>query len=387
MTRYADPFLNALMYPHQITVRGELYFEGAKVDDITFMSGNVDMDRSSTVRRNFNGAFDPRKAPKSIYDKLTPFGAVLKVFRGIRWPDGRVEEYAIFYGRVEFVEFSRFSCTVRATDLAANISDARFEAPRTATKGMTVIDQMKALITDVLPDAIIDVTSTATQTITTPATWDRERDEALDNLAGTIAAEWYAGPDGHFKINPLPALGTGSAVWIVDAGDTGTLITRDTMLDRTGIYNAVVVNGEPPDGTTPAYGIARDTNPASLVRWGGPFGKVPKFYSSQFITTNAQANQVALDMLADAIAGVQGVRVTCVPNPRLLGGQVVQVKSGMSGWDGLYFINAFTLPLMPEEPMSMACNVALESVAGVLTPRTGQMWEDIDHGALSSQPA
>ena len=359
--RYDDPFLNALMFSHQMTSRGELWLNNAKVADISFVSGSVVSDRNSRTRRIFTGDFDPRKAPRNIGDLVTPFGTELRVLRGIRFPDNHIEEHPIFYGRIDVVEFSRTTCSIRASSRCAFITDARFEAPRQATTGMTVVNQMKALISEVMPLAPIDVTATSTLAITSAATWDRERDEALDNLAASIGAEWYAGPDGHFHIDPIPANNGEPADWIVDSGDTGVLINRVNLLDRAEIYNGMVVAGEPPDGTAPVYAVAHDTSPTSPLRWGGPYGNVPKFFTSQFITTQGQAQSVANDMLADAVSAHRGLEVTCVANPKLHGVDTLLISTGtMPGWDGLYFINGFTLPLDPESSMTLSCHTAME---------------------------
>ena len=140
-------------------------------------------------------------------------------------------------------------------------------------QGMTVVDNIKAIILDAMPGATFTVTTTASNVINTPATWDRERAEALDHLADLIGCEWMASVDGTFHIDPLPALVESAAEWIVDAGDVGVTITHVTSLDRAAVYNAVVVNEEPPDGT--ARPMAWPTTPTLPVMWGGPFGKVP----------------------------------------------------------------------------------------------------------------
>jgi hypothetical protein len=357
------------MFPHQVAIRGELWYGGAKVDDLLFVSGSVSEDRNAVVRRTFTGAIDPRMSPTSLNDKLTPWGSYVKVWRGIRFPNNEVTDFLVFTGRIEEVDFGRFQVNIRCSDLAADVADARFEAPRSGTKTMTFVDQIKALITEAVPSATFNVTVTGTnltKTIVTPATWDRERTEALDGLALVIGAEWYAQPDGVFAIAPSPAITESSpAVWIVDAGDTGVVVERGTQIDRAGVYNAVVVNGEPPDGQAPAYGVARDTNPVSLVKWGGPYGKVPRFFSTQFITTNADATAVALSMLGDAISGTRSVTIRCVVNPKLRAGDIVFVQTEAdSEYDGMYFIHSLTIPLEPESPMSLVCNTALAPVGG-----------------------
>lgn len=359
--RYADELLNALMYPHQMTARGELWFADTMLADIPIVSGTLNADRGSVVRRTMELEIDPGLAPRSINDQLTPFGSWMRVLRGVRFPNGTVIEEQVFSGRVDAVEFGRSANRVRCSDMAAAIVDGRFEQPYTASKGMLVVDQMKALILDVIPDAQFDIDTTSTATITTPATWDRERAPALDNLATTLGCDWMYGPDGMFHIIPMPTLVDSAAEWVIDAGDVGVTITHLTTLDRAQTYNAVVVNGEPPDGRAPVVGIAHDTDPTSPTRWGGPFGKVPKFFSSQFITTQAQADSVALSMLGDMVSGTRSVAITCIPNPRLRTNMVVYVNDGSgSDWSGLYYVQSLTLPLDPESPMQVICKTALQ---------------------------
>jgi hypothetical protein len=375
------------MYPHQITVRGELIWNNVVIAAVPIVDGSVSGDRQSVVRRTLNAEVDPRMAPTSLQDQLTPYGAFIRVFRGIRYPNGFVQEYPVFSGRVDSVDFGREHSVVAASDLGAFVSDARFEKPYTATRNLTIVDQMKAIITDAYAAATFTINASSAGKITTPATWDRERAEALDNLAGTISAEWYASADGTFHIDPIAALSVSQALWIVDAGDTGVAISHSTQLDRQAVYNAVVVNGEPPDGQVPAYGVARDTDPNSLTRWGGPFGKVPKFFSSQFITTNAQAQAVAASMLVDAVSSSRAVSVTCVPNPRIRVGDVIYVTERLgSDWDGMYFVNSLTMPLGPDSVMSMVCKMAADAIPGddaesvLITPRPASFVEGVSLG-------
>lgn len=377
-TRYPEVWKNALMYPHMATARAELFYGNVKVGDLPIVSGSVRADRGSSVRRTLDMEVDPRLAPSEVTSKLTPYGSRVKAYRGIRMPDNTVYEFGVFEGRVESVEFGQSSVSIRGSDRGADIVDARFEIPYSSTLNIKVTDQMTAIIVDAIPGAIVNVDPACpTGIITTPATWDRERAEALDNLAQTIACDWWARPDGTIRIGPTPAnVTTTDPEWIVDSGDLGVVITRTTSLDRASVYNAMVVNGEPPDGGVPAYGVARDTDPNSPTFYGGPFGKVPKFFSSQFLTTDAQAQAVANGMLVDGLSGNQSVNVDCIPNPDLMVGSVVLVSTGDGDFDGLYYINSFSLPLDPESSMSMVLNVGYENAVDVNTfararPRVG----------------
>lgn len=365
--RYTDRFLNALMYPHHMTARAELFFGGAKVADINLSSqaGAVSGDRASITRRTFSATIDPRLIPKSVSDRLTPYGSQLKVWRGIRYSDATTEEYPIFFGRINTMDFSRDEFTVNCSDLASQVADTRFEVPRVATRGISVTTQMRDLILEAVPGATITIDSRLpATTIATPAVWDRERTEALDNLGYSIGAEWYAMPDQTWAITPLPAaVPAAPAIWIIDSGDIGVAVSRTTNLDRAAVYNAVVVNGEPPDGVPPAYGVARDNNVNSPTVWSGPFGKIPFFFSSQFVTTNAQAVTTAQALLGQLIAGTRSVSADCVVNPKLRLGDVVLVSTEQTGFDGLFYVQSFTMPIDPGGAMSVVLNAALDPAA------------------------
>lgn len=361
MTTYPDRFRNALRYSHQVTVRGELWYDGVKVDDLTFVSGSVSADRRSTVRRTLTANIDPAKAPVSMSSAMAPYGSIIKVWRGIRYPDGTVEDYPIFTGRIDEVQFSRTQVSVRASDMAIAIVDARFIGSRKATRGSTIVANMQDIILEAIPDAVIDVTTTATDTVVTPAAWDRERNEALDGLAKSIGAEWFAGPDGHFHIDPLPALNDRPADWVVDAGEAGVMVDRRNVLDRTGVYNMVEVISEPPDGQEQWSAEVGDWEPTSPTYAYGPFGFVPRFFVSQFISTYDQAEATAWAMLADVVALSKGVTVTCIANPAIYGQNVVYVgNTSTNDWDGMYFLESFTIPLDPESPMTMTLSSTME---------------------------
>lgn len=370
MARYTDRFLEALMYSHRMTARAELFYGGAKVADIDLSSsdGSVSADRGAITRRTFTATLDPRQIPTSVTDRITPYGSQLKVWRGIQYNDFAVEEYPVFFGRIDSIDFSRDTFKVTCSDMASQVADTRFESPRTATRGAQITSQMRDLILEAVPGATINITANSTATITTPAVWDRERTEALDNLGFSIGAEWYAMADQSWAISALPAsVPSGAASWIIDSGDTGVTISRATNLDRSTVFNAVVVNGEPADQGTPAYGVARDTNASSPTVWGGAFGKVPTFFSSQFVSTNAQAVTTAQSLLGQVIAGTRSVNIECVPNPKVALADVVMVFNDQKGFDGLYYVQSFALPINPGSAMSIVCHTALDpSVNGDL---------------------
>ena len=70
----------------------------------------------------------------------------------------------------------------------------------------------------------------------------RPRTEALIALEQGYGAETYFDADGDFVFAPKPA-DDAPVVWTVDAGELGVMVDASENLDRTGIYNGVLVQG------------------------------------------------------------------------------------------------------------------------------------------------
>jgi Domain of unknown function (DUF5047) len=385
--RYADPFLNALMYSHRITVRAELWFNNALIGPLDVLGGSVTGDRSGSVRRTCSFAIDPSDLNNSaIAANLTPYGSRLKVFRGIRYSDGSVEEIQVFYGRLEAIDFSLQAVTVRGADLAADVMDARFLTTPMAPNQLpgaptTMLNTIKALISEVHAGITFDTTGCPTDRPLKSGTgtgWSEERGDALDSMCTQFVnatgggCEWYIDMVGKAHIHPLPAVITSGTqpVWIIDAGDVGVLVERNSTQDRGKTFNGAVVVSEPSGGITPATSYWIDSplppynsNPNSPTTWGGPFGKVVAYYSGQQVDSTQGAFNLAKQLVLNAVSGIKNINVTCVPNPKLQLGAVVAVHSSATQIDGLYYVQALELPLDPETPMTLTLNSAIETTA------------------------
>jgi hypothetical protein len=374
--RYPDLFRNALMSSHQMTARGEFWYNGAFLAPFDIVSGSVSADRAGSVRRTAQVSLNPHAGEiPAMKDRLSPYGTYIKLFRGLRYPNGTREEFQVFFGRIDQVEEALQTLTIRCSDRAADIIDARFEDTRWAgtfgTIGtLTCADCAKALILDVIPSAAvtIDITDPALAAlkVSGDTSWTRERSDALDQMSGACGAEWFASMYGDFYVRQLPAVATANTVvkWIIDTGDTGVLVTRTNVNDRQGVYNHVVVVSEPFDGREPARGNAYDnTDPNSPTYYGGAFGKVTGFFEGQQVDSNANADKLAGQLLQQAIAAVKSISVECVANPQLQLADVVRVFDPRNGIDAMFFVQSFELPLDPETPMRMVLYSARQQLA------------------------
>jgi len=100
----------------------------------------------------------------------------------------------------------------------------------------------------------------------------------------------------------------------------------------------------------------RDMNPNSPTRWGGPFGKVPRYYSSPFVSTVAQATTVATTILSTALGLNYVINLRSVPNPALEPLDVIRVKYPTGTTDErneLHIIDTLTIPLTYDDPLEI----------------------------------
>jgi Domain of unknown function (DUF5047) len=387
VARYADPFLNALMYSHRITIRAELWFNNVLIGPLDVLSGSVTGDRAGSVRRTCSFVIDPSDLNNAaIANNLTPYGSRLKLFRGIRYSDGSVEEVQVFFGRLEAIDISLNGVTLRGADLAADVMDSRFLKTPMVPNGLpgaptTVLNTIKALISDVHAGITFNTTGVPPdRAVQSDPGWSEERGDALDSLCTQYVdnngggCEWYIDMMGIAHIHPLPAVITSGTqpAWIIDAGDLGVLVDRTTTQDRGKVFNGVVVVSEASGGITSATNAWIDSpdppynsNPNSPTKWGGPFGKVVAYYTGQQVNSTQAAFNLAKQLVLNAVSGIKSVSVSCVPNPKLQLGAVVRVFSASAQIDGMYYVQSLELPLDPETPMTLTLNSALETTATV----------------------
>lgn len=357
--RYTDKFLNALMEPHHIYVEAQLWYDNKLVGPLPIVSGSVTADRAGDVRRTAQLSLDPTiLKDTAIAPKLNPKGSIIKLWRGVRYPDNTVESIQIFTGRIESVQTSLSQVNVTCSDMAAFVLDARFVYPYQPYSDNQITWEIEAIIVNSYSatggiSVVID--NDDPTLVGRGITYEREPGEAINHLLKAIAREWEAEVDGVVHIRKLPAVITETTkpVWIVDSGDAGVLLDTNTSLDRQGAYNYVVVEGEPVGGDVGAYGEWMDDDENSLTWYYGPYGQMPGFYSGQTVRTTAAAEALAAELGANALAKNEQIQVTCIPNPKLKLGSVVRVFWAGRGVDKMYYVQSFEMPLDPETPMTM----------------------------------
>lgn len=357
MRPVSDAFLRALSGSHRMIARARVVSgipTGVNPDgtEIEVEGGDVRFDASAKIRGDLDLSVPGDYWPASPNDLLMPYGNELFVERGIVLGGGQREWVSQGYYRIESVEQDDASgglVRVAGKDRMAGIIDARLEAPIQFPPGTTVAELFDTLVLDVYPTAVIAYDFDA-DAVSFPGNHLAEQDRygLLADVVRALGKVWYWDYAGVLRVEDPPSPST--PVWTVASGEDGVLVAMGRERTRQGIYNAVVAHGESPGGEEPVRAVARDVSPTSPTRWGGPFGKVPRYYSSPFITTTAQAATAASSLLGRGLGLPYALDFQSVPNPALEALDPVEIA--LHGRRELHVIEKLTIPLTADRALT-----------------------------------
>jgi len=151
------------------------------------------------------------------------------------------------------------------------------------------------------------------------------RVDALVDLARGVGASTYFDANGDFVFTQQPSADVDLPVWTVDASETGVFVSDVEALDRTGIPNGVLMQGQGDPELPPLQALVVDDDPTSPTRWGGPYGHVVRIEQSSVVRTVQQAADAASAMLDARLGLSRSVSLTAAPNPALEALDVIEV--------------------------------------------------------------
>lgn len=328
---------------------------------ITIVSGDVKSSATAAIRSTLS-LTTTEAWPRLAADLLAPYGNEIYVERGIAYGNGQREFVGLGYFRIDTPEQDQTPdgpVTIAGSDRMAGIVDARFLAPRQFASTLTRGQLVTTLISEVYPLATISWDDTAVRDGTVNRTIIAEQDRAatLRDFITSLGKIGYFDYRGIFVVKTPPST-TGAAAWTIDAGRDGVLVQMSRGLTREGVYNAVVATGEAGDTTAPARAVAYNLDPASATYYNGLFGPVPTFYSSPFLTTNAQALAAATALLRKQLGLPYRVELTSIANPALEPYDVISVQyprlsRSRSLRAETHVIDEITIPLDPAQPVKL----------------------------------
>lgn len=381
MRGISQRFKDALRGSHTDVFRAricETYQSGTDPDgtEIPILSGDVTSSAAADIRSTLS-LTTSETWPRRAADLLAPYANEVYVERGIAYGNGNREWVGLGFFRINAVNQNVVpsgEIELDAADRMAGIIDARFLTPRQFPSTWTKRQLVETLITEAYTSATIewDDDTAADSALGRNIVEERDRFKVLKDLVTSVGKVGYFDYRGVFVVKTPQQL-TGDAVWDVDAGQNGVLVEMSRSITREGIYNVVVASGEATDTTPPVTAIVADIDPNSPTRYGGPFGPVPRFYSSSFITTRDQASIAAAGLLRTSLGLPYSIDLTSIANPALEPDDVIAVKYPKDAQvvqslrTEKHIVDSVTIPLDPESPVQIQTRKQFGDTIGDIT--------------------
>jgi hypothetical protein len=359
MRPVSDAFLATVRGSHRAVFEARAVAPGQTGVDpdgtvIAIEGGDVQMDANAAIRSTLDLATDGALWPNGAGDLLAPYGNEIFVRRGVAFGGGATEWVSLGYFRIEAPEQDEApdgQIRIAGKDRMAGLVDARLLAPVQFPASATLSAVFGQLVGEVYPGAVIEWDDdTDTDTLSRALIAEEDRHGFLADLVTAAGKIWYWDHRGHLLIRSAPD--PADPVVDVDHGQGGVLVSLSRRLTREGVYNAVVASGDGADTAAPARGVAVDGNPNSPTFWDGPFGKVPRFYGSPFITTDAQARAAAAGILGRSLGLPYAVDFSAIPNPALEPDDAVRVRYSGERPPEIHVIERLTVPLTVEAALT-----------------------------------
>jgi hypothetical protein len=352
-------FLSSLRGSHTMAARARVVPAGSAGTNptgtaIPILAGDVRYDADAAVRATLDlttgetvGDATGVTWPRHADDLLAPYGNEIYVERGVQVTGGSVEWVGQGYFRIEGPDQNdapNGPIRISAKDRMAGLIDARFLEPRQYTASQTYGEVFDELVNEVYPAATIEWDDgTDSTTLDRLVTEDQDRHGLLAEMVKARGKIWHWDHRGVLVIRDPPPVS--APVWEVNAGTGGVLVSLGRQLTREGVYNAVVASGEAADSENPVRGVAIDNNPESPTYFYGPFGPVPRFFTSPLLVNSVQAAEAAATLLRSQLGLPYRVDFTAIANPALEPWDPVLVRPGGSDGAETHVIKTLTVPL------------------------------------------
>lgn len=329
MQSVSDDFIAACRRGGTVVSKVEAWHAGSQMaldtDDgnVPILAGSVTDDATRPgVRRTLN-----LTTTSDIWDDLNTAGVTLKPYRGWRYTDGTTEYaqlgvFTVDAARRKYAHSATDEMTLTCPDQWAIVQRSRFEAPRAGNGN--AVTQSVSWITECFTSApSTSITATSTVSVTDQI-YDRDRSQAIVDIAKAAAFDVSFGSTGLVVARPLPSIDD-AVVWTANSGELGVLIEANRERSVQRVYNVVVVSGQDVDGSPPfAPVILADTDPASPT-YVGTLGRIPYFFESALLLDTTQALAAARTIYERVRLPAQQMSFTQTVNAALETGDVVQV--------------------------------------------------------------
>jgi len=368
-----EKFEDALHRSHTVVTKCEVLDSNyVLVDTLKPYEGNVNVDRRAAIRRQCTVRLaDPTGAmtPSDFEDILHPLANNrLRLFRGIKFDDGTEEIVSI--GVFDIFDTNVFDAKenpyveVKGYDLSKSVQRARLLNNYHVPAGERYDLAIRDLLSFRVPTLQFNIPQI--DFFSPPLVFGASGDQGggdpwkyASDMAESVGHDIYFDIQGVVNMSPIPNPTIDPVVWTYEEGPLSMLLHVEKRLSKEDVFSRVVAVGENTDLDEPVRANAIDDDPTSPTYIYGPFGDVPFFLRSEYIETEAQAQEVAEAKLRQSRGTSEGLRVMTTSNPAHEVGDVIRVIRGRGKIDNTFIIDKFNVQL----DVSQANNMTLRRVA------------------------
>lgn len=355
MYAISDRFAAALPTSHRIAQRVEVLdgYNSVLVDltqQGVFADGEVTASRSAIQRQARISLVDDggTLTPDDIDELLTPAGNQIRLWRGVRFGDGTSE--LVPTGTFRFTTTKVQNRRIQLDEMYDRswiVSGARTENTYNVPKGSQIDQVIAQILTQAYPGVPMNLPDT--DEVTNSMAFDADSDpwELAQQLAANLGMRLFFDPLGVVQMADEPDPDTDPVVWTFDDTDPNNMMLPTTEQSWIGnSYNMIVVTGENSSLPAPVRGVAKDNDPRSPTRYGGPYGRrLAPIIRDDTIASQAQANARAVKELRAQLGLFQQASIQSMVNPAFEVGDVVYTSSPVSGINQYYIMDGFNVPM------------------------------------------
>jgi hypothetical protein len=182
---------------------------------------------------------------------------------------------------------------------------------------------------------------------------DATRKKAIFDIVSAYGYDCYFDGLGFLVLQEQADPASDAPIITLQTGAGGAVVNFEKSVNDTRLYNHIVVTGENSSGQTPVVAEARNTEPSSPTRIER-IGERTYRYTSSFITTTSQAQDVANKFLKLHSLEEFSVRIDAFVLPWLEAGQTIEFldPNPTQNQPTKFFLHSFNIP-MNLSPMSI----------------------------------
>jgi hypothetical protein len=343
---------------HDVALRCDVLDPVGKqvVTRLNVTGGNISVDSTRKTRRQCSLTLqdpDGVLVPDTATSMLQPYsGYMLRIYRGMHWRYDNTTEllplgtFAPYNPQINDTD-DNLEIKLTGYDRSKIISRLRWTEPRTIISGTNTAQAIRDILNDRMPGLQFNFVPT---NATVPAMIlgvSADQADPWDDACKIAAAdgmELFFDENDVVVLRKIPDPDTDPIVSTFEEGPNCTITSLNRANDGEQMYTGVVVYTEG----------SEVVNPIRVEVWRTDTTlRIPYFFQTSLITTEAQAIATATTLLRRVGRAEFSVGLDVITDPRQQVGDVVRIKRQRTKLDHPFVVSSLTIPLDSESLASI----------------------------------